>query len=96
VVVGYYQDGQLVSAGSVGTGFTKQMLVEMLLLEPLERVSSPFAAGHIPKETRFVEPRLLCEVEFAEWTTRSGELRHPSFEGLRMDKAPEEVVREDA
>src|SRR6266508_5806730 len=96
VVVGYYQDGKLISAGGVGTGFSNQMLVEMAqLLEPLARADSPFSGGHVPRETRFVEPRLVCEVEFAEWTTRSGELRHPSFKGLRWVKAPEDVVRED-
>jgi bifunctional non-homologous end joining protein LigD len=47
------------------------------------------------RETRFVEPQLVCEVEFAEWTTRSGELRHPSFKGLRGDKAASDVVREE-
>jgi hypothetical protein len=41
-----------------------------------------------------VGPRLVCEVEFTEWTTRSGELRHPSFKGMRWDKAAEEVMRE--
>ena len=97
VVVGYYQDGKLISAGGVGTGFTNQMLVEMAkLLEPLARDTSPFDSGHVPKETRFVEPRLVCEVEFAEWTTRSGELRHPSFKGLRWEKEVADVVREDA
>jgi bifunctional non-homologous end joining protein LigD len=65
------------------------------LLEPLARDTTPFSGGHVPRETRFVEPRLVCEVEFAEWTTRSGELRHPSFKGLRWDKAAAEVVRED-
>ena len=97
VVVGYYRDSQLISAGGVGTGFTNRMLAEMAgLLEPLARDTSPFAAGHVPRETRFVEPRLVCEVEFAEWTTRSGELRHPSFKGLRWDKSADEVVREEA
>jgi bifunctional non-homologous end joining protein LigD len=96
VVVGYYQDGRLISAGSVGTGFSNQMLAEMAkLLAPLERADNPFSGGKVPKETRFVEPRVVCEVEFAEWTSRSAELRHPSFKGLRIDKSPEEVVRED-
>jgi len=96
VLVGYYQDGKLISAGGVGTGFTNQMLVDLAkLLAPLERPENPFGGGKVPKETRFVEPRLVCEVEFAEWTTRSGELRHPSFKGLRWDKGAEEVVRED-
>jgi bifunctional non-homologous end joining protein LigD len=73
------------------------MLAKMAqLLEPLARPDNPFGGGHVPRETRFVEPRLVCEVEFAEWTTRSGELRHPSFRGLRWDKAPEEAMREEA
>jgi len=80
VLVGYYRDGRLISAGGVGTGFTNQMLVELSkLLAPLERAGNPLSGGNVPRETRFVEPRLVCEVEFAEWTTRSGELRHPSF-----------------
>ena len=61
----------------------------------LARDTSPFAGGHVARETLFVEPRLVCEVEFTEWTTRSGELRHPSFKGMRWDKAAEEVVREE-
>lgn len=36
----------------------------------------------------------MCVVEFTEWTTQRGELRYPSFKGLRWDKAAEEVVRE--
>jgi len=96
VVVGYYRDGKLISAGGVGTGFTNRMLVELAkLLEPLSRAENPFSGGHVPKETRFVEPKLVCEVEFIEWTTRGGELRHPSFKGLRWDKPPEEVMREE-
>lgn len=43
-----------------------------------------------------VEPRLVCEVEFTEWTSRIGQLRHPSFKGLQWDKAAADVVREDA
>jgi len=97
VVVGYYQDDKLISAGGVGTGFTNQMLLDLAqLLEPLARADSPFGGGNVPRETRCVEPRLVCEVEFTEWTSRSGELRHPSFKGLRWDKASEEVVREEA
>jgi len=63
--------------------------------EPLERASSPFGGGVVPRETRFVEPRLVCEVEFTGWTSRSGELRHPSFKGLRWDKPAAEVAREE-
>ena len=64
------------------------------MLAPLARETSPFVAGTVPKETRFVEPEFVCEVEFTEWTSASGQLRHPSFKGLRMDKSPREVVRE--
>jgi len=80
----------------VGTGFTDQILVELAQhLQPLARSSSPFGAGEVPRETQFVEPRLVCEVEFTEWTSRTGQLRHPSFKGLRWDKAAIEVVREE-
>src|SRR5205814_7017686 len=43
----------------------------------------------------WVDPRLVCEVEFAEWT-HDGRLRAPSYQGLREDKPPEEVRREEA
>ena len=63
VVVGYWQDEKLVSAGGAGTGFTDRMLVELaVLLEPLARDGSPFDGGHVPRETLFVDPRLVCEV----------------------------------
>jgi bifunctional non-homologous end joining protein LigD len=89
-------DGALRYVGRVGTGFTEQEL-ELLssLLVPLQRETSPFSAGERPpREAVFVEPRLVAEVEFREWT-RGGNLRQPSYKGLREDKAAEEVVRED-
>jgi bifunctional non-homologous end joining protein LigD len=95
LVIGYYEGDRFISAGKVGTGFTERRLDELAeMLAPLSRETSPFAGGTVPKETRFVEPQLACEVEFTEWTTRGGQLRHPSFKGLRMDKAPTDVVRE--
>jgi ATP dependent DNA ligase C terminal region len=57
--------------------------------------TSLFGSRLVARETRFVEPRLVCEVEFTEWTSRSRELRHPSFKGLRWDKAAQEVMREE-
>jgi bifunctional non-homologous end joining protein LigD len=82
-------------AGKVGTGFddaTLAMLQEKLA--PLARDTSPFD-GKVPeKDARFVEPELVCEVEFTEWT-RDGRLRHPSYKGLRFDKDAREVVREE-
>jgi len=63
-------------------------------LAPLARDTSPFEGRQPPRGARFVEPRLVVEVAFTEWT-RAGTLRHPVFKGLREDKDAHEVVRED-
>src|SRR5262249_43500123 len=66
------------------------------LLEPLARDDSPFDGRQPPgRATHFVEPELVCEAEFTEWT-RQGVLRHPTYRGLRDDKGAAEVVRERA
>jgi bifunctional non-homologous end joining protein LigD len=94
LLVGYYDKGQLVYAGKVGTGFTDQMLERLeKLMKPLERKTSPFDSGSPPKDAHFIEPKLVGEFEFVEWT-KSGQLRAPAFKGLRTDKPPQEVVRE--
>jgi bifunctional non-homologous end joining protein LigD len=66
-------------------------------LEPLARSASPFGRARTPGVTRahWVEPRLVADVAFTEWTT-DGRLRHPSFQGLREDKKAADVVRERA
>ncbi len=82
-------------AGKVGTGFTNETLHKLLtLLTPLHRNTSPFVTSHLPKTTIFVEPQLVGEFEFTEWTP-SNTLRHPSFKGLRDDKDAHNVIRED-
>jgi bifunctional non-homologous end joining protein LigD len=88
------EQGRLRYAGRVGTGFDESEL-EMLagLLKPLRRRSSPFAGRQPPRNAHFVEPQLVCEVEFGEWT-KDGRLRHPTYQGLRKDKPAVEVVRE--
>jgi bifunctional non-homologous end joining protein LigD len=63
------------------------------VLQNMERSGSPFDDGRPPSDAHFVDPRLVAEVEFSEWT-RAGDLRAPSFKGLREDKDPREVVRE--
>jgi bifunctional non-homologous end joining protein LigD len=94
LVTGVMEDGKLVYAGKVGTGFTEQTLsLVMRELEPLRRPDSPFTGRQPPKGTIFVEPRLVAEVELREWT-KSGTMRAPSFKGLRNDKDPQECVRE--
>src|SRR5215470_16775611 len=45
------------------------------------------------KDAHWAEPKLVCEVEFSTWT-RDGRVRHPSFKGMREDKAAREVRRE--
>src|SRR5205085_2347692 len=93
----YDRAGMLRYAGRVGTGFTDSELDRLArLLEPLRRERSPFEAGPgPPRGAAFCEPRLVAEVEFREWT-KAGSLRAPSYKGLRDDKPPREVVREDA
>jgi bifunctional non-homologous end joining protein LigD len=94
LLVGYYEDGKLVYAGKVGTGFTDATLEKLqTLMKPLEVTTSPFDVGAPPKLSHFVKPKLVAELEFVEWT-RSGQLRAPSFKGLRTDKPAREVVRE--
>jgi len=94
LLVGYYEDGKFVYAGKVGTGFTDAMLDKLRsLMKPLEVKTSPFDVGVPPKGAHFLKPRLVAEFEFVEWT-RSGQLRAPSFKGLRADKPAREVVRE--
>jgi bifunctional non-homologous end joining protein LigD len=96
LLVGYYDDGKLIYAGHVGTGFTDKLLAELQKeMAPLTRPDSPFATP-VPrlKNATFVEPKLVGEVQFSEWT-RDGTLRQPSFKGLREDKDPRKVVREE-
>ncbi len=83
-------------AGRVGTGFSDAELDHLgKLLKPLGREDSPFTAGErTPRDAVFVEPKLVAEIEFTEWTS-AGVLRHPSYKGLREDKDAREVVRED-
>jgi bifunctional non-homologous end joining protein LigD len=96
LLLGYYDsDGKLVYAGKVGTGFSQQTLDSLhAALVSLERDQPPFDRGRLPRSgAHWVEPRLVGQVGFSEWTT-DGQLRHPRFQGLRDDKDPAEVVRE--
>jgi bifunctional non-homologous end joining protein LigD len=98
LLVGVHDDdGALLYSGHVGTGFTQQTL-RMLgeRLASLHRDTSPFAGTIPPEDSRFarwVEPELVAEVAFADWT-KSGRLRAPAYKGLRNDKDPAEVIRE--
>ena len=98
LLLGVYDGDRLRYAGHVGTGFTQAMLAGLMeQLRPLRRDTSPFdtqvPAEHA-RDARWVEPRLVGEVAFAEWTTDSI-LRQPTWRGLRIDKDASEVHRED-
>jgi bifunctional non-homologous end joining protein LigD len=94
LLVGVFDDGRLRFTGKVGTGFDAATLADLRQrLGKLRRETSPFAGRQPAKGAIFVEPELVAEVEFTEWTSQ-GMLRHPSFRGLRTDKPPVEVVRE--
>jgi bifunctional non-homologous end joining protein LigD len=93
--LGVYENGALTYVSRVGSGFDAEGLKAMHeLLRPLRRDTSPFAAGTpTGRGHHWVEPTLVCEVQFAEWTPDGG-LRHPVFMGLRRDKPPHECRRE--
>jgi DNA ligase D-like protein (predicted ligase) len=94
LLVGHYEDGELRYAGKVGTGFTRATLRDLAgKLGTIERDDSPFADRIRERDVTWVEPKLVAQIGFSEWT-RDGRLRHPRFLGLRDDKAPQEVVRE--
>jgi DNA ligase D-like protein (predicted ligase) len=95
LLVGHYEDGRLVYAGKVGTGFDRKTLASLgSRLRELEMDESPFeGVDPVPRGTRWVRPELVGQFGFAEWT-RDGRLRHPRYLGLRDDKPAREVVRE--
>jgi DNA ligase D-like protein (predicted ligase) len=96
LLIGYYDDkGQLTYAGKVGTGFDEATLASLRhTLAGLARGRPPFARGSLPRSgAHWVEPKLVGQVGFSEWTT-AGQLRHPRYQGLRRDKDPASVTRE--
>ena len=96
--------GKLVTAGSVGTGWSDEEARELRKkLLPLARAKTAFSAGASKPgrwsrrkagSERWVEPVLLAEVTFAEWTP-DGQIRHASFIGTRDDKPAREIIREE-
>ncbi|HET9229094.1 MAG TPA: DNA ligase D, partial [Thermoanaerobaculia bacterium] len=95
--LGVNEGGDLVYAGKVGTGFNTKTLTDLRKkLGKLERKTPAFKnppRGAEARKSHWVEPKLVAEVAFTEWT-EDGLLRHPTFQGLREDKTPDEVVRE--
>jgi bifunctional non-homologous end joining protein LigD len=106
LLLGYFEGKRLIFAGHVGTGFSERMLkgiygrlkkieIDQPQAQQIQEQSDRWRAkGWKPSECRWVKPELVAQVKFTEWTT-DGLLRHPSFLGLRDDKLPREVVREE-
>ena len=96
LLLGVHDDaGKLRYAGNVGTGFNERTLADMRRqLDALQAQRSPFDAGAgIPRAAHWVQPQLVCEVSFGEWT-RDGKIRHSVFHGLRTDKPAEGISQE--
>lgn len=95
LLLGYYDGPTLRFAGKVGTGFNSVSLQEIRgKLDKLKIIPKPFSK--LPPDVgrgTWVEPKLVCEVEFTEWTPE-GRLRHPSFQGLREDKPAKGLARD--
>ena len=96
MLIGYYEGKDLVYCGKVGTGMDHKTSLEMRgKLEKLKQKTPSFKSVSAmgSKGAIYVKPKLVCEVEFTEWTT-DGALRHPSFQGLRMDKPAAEIHKD--
>jgi bifunctional non-homologous end joining protein LigD len=99
LVMGVHRGKDWEWVGNVGTGFRERDIEQLFAkLELLRRKTSPFPiVPKMPKVKKgdvvWVEPKLVAEVEFAQWT-HDGHLRAPSFQGLRDDKPAEDVHRE--
>lgn len=96
MLVGYFKDDKFIYAGGVGTGLNEVSARDLAKrLKGLKRDAMPFQ--DVPradqKGATWVEPRVVIEVEFTEWTS-DGRLRHPSFKGVREDKPAHEVMIE--
>lgn len=92
LMVGFYEGKKFIFAGLVGTGFSDATLKELRSkLESAIRKSSPFDTyPKMAKDVTYVNPILVCEVSFTEWT-RDAVMRHPVYLGLRVDKEAKDV-----
>jgi len=96
LLLGVYDGDRLVYAGHTGTGFNEAELARVMKrLEPLETDACPFTPKPKTNERpHWVKPQLVAQVKFTEWTS-DGKLRHPVYLGIRDDKKPRDVAREE-
>lgn len=95
LLLGYYEDDKLRYAGKVGTGFDDAFLQDFRETLDTRRRDTPPFKDEVDEAAIWVEPDLVAEIGFTEWTD-AGRLRHPRFLGLRRDKPAREVTREGA
>jgi ATP-dependent DNA ligase len=95
LLVGYYDNGDFVFAGKIGTGFDTKLLLDLRTrLDAIALAESPFTkAKGLPRRGHWVRPEIVVQVGFIEWTVH-GKLRHPRLLAVRSDKDPRSVVRE--
>jgi DNA ligase D-like protein (predicted ligase) len=98
LLLGYYKHNTLQYAGKVGTGFDEETLKNLYKkMHNLIRKTSPLPdeqSTQIDESAHWVNPELVCEVGFAEWT-KHNKLRHPRYLGLRRDKSAQNVFKEE-
>lgn len=93
LLVGYYEDHKLRYAGKVGTGFGDDILRRLSArMKRIARTTSPFV-DRVGGRAHWVKPEIVAQIGFTEWTG-AGRLRHPRFQGIRLDKPAEQVGRE--
>lgn len=96
LLLGYYENGKLLYAGKVGTGFSDEFLGDLhSQMKKLEIKNPEFSnAKEIrSRDVHWIKPNIVGQVSFTEWT-KDNKLRHPSFLGIRDDKEAKEVVKE--
>lgn len=95
ILVGYYKNKQLIFAGKVGSGLSANNKNELIkLFNKIKQKTSPFKGYDINKNTIYLSPELVAEIQFAE-LTKQGVLRQPVYIGLRNDKNAKDVILEN-
>jgi bifunctional non-homologous end joining protein LigD len=93
LLIGYYEDGDLHYAGKAGSGLSQDSIAEFTR-DFVACDDNPFTGARVPRKgVHFVEPQIVVEVRFTEWTS-AGNIRHPTLLGRRDDKDPSDVTRE--
>jgi len=99
LLLGIYEGEELVYAGRAGTGFTARSMKELEeKFQSIKREATPFKQAPEPKKNEkitWLEPVLVAEIKFAEWT-KENLLRQASFKGIRTDKDPRDIKKENA